>query len=243
MHEHFHVSGRNTTVSRFIATMSAHTARMPERSELATSTAGPVFWGERLGTVFAAMRLSRNPKCAIETLREGDVVRVHGKVCATSETILSPVWGKPAVFGRIAVGADEKRAVMRLEDGKYTSTHLYADVTYGDGFAIEDDTGRAIVSLSKADPFELFVKVGRMRSGYCTERLEAFVERDPAYQSLLALDQVSDAIAAEWTILEGATVSILAKVTHTIATPSDDYRAMKRLPVLGVRGVKPIVVF
>jgi hypothetical protein len=50
-------------------------------------------------------------------------------------------------------------------------------------------------------------------------------------------------MAAEWAILEGATVSLLAKVTHTVAAPSDDYREMKRLPVLGVRGVKPIVVF
>lgn len=215
---------------------------MPERSELATSTAGPVFWGERLGAVFAAMRLSRTPKRAIETLREGDIVCVRGKVCATSETILSPVWGKPAVFGRIAVGVEEKRAVMKV-GGSYAATRLYADVTYGNGFVIEDDTGRALVELSGADPFELFVKVGRMRSGYCTERLEAFVKRDPSYESLFALDQVTDAMAAEWTILEGATVSILAKVTHTVAAPSDDYREMKRLPVLGVRGVKPIVVF
>ena len=42
---------------------------------------------------------------------------------------------------------------------------------------------------------------------------------------------------------ERATVSILAEVTRTIAAPSDDYREMKRLPVLGVREMKPIVVF
>ena len=200
-------------------------------------------WGERLGAVFATLRLSRTPKSAIETLREGDIVCVRGKVCATSETILSPVWGKPAVFGRIAVGVEEKRAVMKVEGGTYAATRLHADVTYRDGFAIEDDTGRAIVSLSEADPLELFVKVGRMRSGYCTQRLQAFVRHDASYQSLFALDQVTGAMAAEWTILEGATVSILAKVTHTISAPSDDYREMKRIPVLGVRHAKPIVVF
>lgn len=82
-----------------------------------------------------------------------------------------------------------------------------------------------------------------MRSGYCTERLAAFVARDPSYSTLLMLDRDKKSMAAEWAILEGATVSLLAKVTHTIAAPSDDYREMKRLPVLGVRGVKPIVVF
>jgi hypothetical protein len=82
-----------------------------------------------------------------------------------------------------------------------------------------------------------------MRSGYCTERLEAFVKRDAAYEGLLALERDKDAMAAEWAVLEGATVSVLAKVTHTIAAPGEDYREMKRIPVLGVRGEKPIVVF
>ena len=45
-----------------------------------------------------------------------------------------------------------------------------------------------IEELIPEDPFELFVTVGRMRSGYCTERLEAFVKRDAAYEGLLALE-------------------------------------------------------
>ena len=218
---------------------------MPERSELATSTSGPVFWGERLGSVFATLRLSRQPKRPIGALTEGETVRVRGKVCAATETILSPVWGKPAVFGRVAVGVDEKRVEERRigRERTYVATRLLADVTYGGDFMIEDDTGRALVSLRPEDPFELFVTVGRMRSGYCTERLEAFVERDAAYEGLLALERDKDAMAAEWAVLEGATVSVLAKVTHTIAAPGGDYREMKRIPVLGVRGEKPIVVF
>ena len=215
---------------------------MPERSQLSTSTTGPVFWGERLGSAFAALRLSRKPKRAIGSLREGELVCVRGKVCATRETILSPVWGKPAVFGRLAVGVDEQRVEERRV-GRSSATRLLADVTYGGDFALEDETGRALVALRPEDPFELFVTVGRMRSGYCTERLEAFVQRDPSYQGLLALETHRHAMAAEWTLLEGATVSLLAKVTHTEAAPSDDYRALKRVPVLGVRGEKPIVFF
>jgi len=216
---------------------------MPDRSELATSTVGPVFWGERLGAVFAALRLRRAPTRAIETLREGETVRIRGKVCATSETILSPVWGKPAVFGRIAVGVENEVIPTKTKSGTHRAIRLYADVTYGGEFAIEDDTGRALISLHPDDPFELFIQVGRMRSGYCTERLEAFVQRDPSYSRLLMLDRDKKSMAAEWAILEGATVSLLAKVTHTIAAPSDDYREMKRIPVLGVRGDKPIIVF
>ena len=216
---------------------------MPDRSALATSTVGPVFWGERLGSVFAAMRLRRAPTRAIETLREGETVRIRGKVCATSETILSPVWGKPAVFGRIAVGIENELIPSKLKTGNHRAIRLYADVTYGGEFAIEDDTGRAIVSLKPEDPFELFIAVGRMRSGYCKERLEDFVRRDSSYEGLLMLDRDKNAMAAEWAILEGATVSVLAKVTHTVAAPSDDYREMKRIPVLGVRGEKPIIVF
>ena len=154
----------------FITMISARTSSMPERSELATSTAGQAFPRGKSESSVATLRLSRTPE--------------------------------------------------RNQSGN--------------GFAIEDDSGRAIVSLSEAGPFELFVKVGRMRSGYCTERLDAFVKRDPSYQSLRALDQDKDAMAAEWAILEGATVSVL--VTNTISAPSDD-------SVLGVREVRPIVVF
>lgn len=214
---------------------------MPDRSGFATTTIGPPFWGERLGATLATLRLSRQPLTPLAAALEG-TVRVRGTVRAITDPAPAPVSGRPAVFGRL-IGCVEERGRSVTGSEQYF-LRVRTDVTFGGSFCLEDETGRGRVEIGADDPFELFVLVRRLGPWNRAERLphlEAFSRLHP--NAMLALEETG-AVYGEWAIEEGQTLSVIADVVGLDAAPDDrDYRGVRRLPVLGPRRQRPILLF
>lgn len=82
---------------------------MPDRSEFATTTFGPAFWGERLGAALTTLRLRRQPRTDIDAVSRG-VVHVRGTVRAIDAPVAAPISGRPAVLGRLLACFERPRA-------------------------------------------------------------------------------------------------------------------------------------
>jgi hypothetical protein len=216
---------------------------VPERSGFATTTIGPPFWGERLGAKLATLRLARQPRTEIANALEG-TVHVRGTVRAIGDAVAGPLSGRPSVFGRLLACFEQRRPSERTLGADRYVLLTQADVTFGGGFALEDESGRGRIEVRAEDPFELFVLVRRAGAWNREEalpRLRAFsrVRSDAP----LALED-ERMVYGEWAIEEGQTLSVIGDVVGLDAAPDDrDYRGMRRLPVLGPRKDRPILFF
>jgi hypothetical protein len=222
---------------------------MPERSGFATTTLGPVFWGERLGATLAARRLARTPARAIASLEAGDAALVRGVVSAREPTLAAPLSGLPSVFGRVLSCREPPPGRRRDARGVLQPAPppvvVRADVTWGGRFALEDESGTAWIEIDGSDPFELFVLVrrgGAWNRGETHERLARFVE-ETGHVDLHVDREDEGTVLAEWAIVEGQTLAVLGRVVGQHSAPSSDgYRASRLVPHLGARGDKPIVL-
>ena len=212
---------------------------MTDASGFATTTFGPTYWGERLGTRLTTLRLHRQPRTPIGEVRSG-TVHVRGTVRAIAPPARGPVTGRPVVLGRL-LSCVEPVALGKQNDGRPIKL---ADVTFGGDFAIEDETGRVRVAVGVGVPFELLVLVRRAGEWNASSRsaaLRAFAEAHP--NALIPLD-ASGAVHGEWAIEEGQTLSVIASVVaEDTSADGRDYRSTRKTPVLGARGEKPILLF
>lgn len=212
---------------------------MTDQSGFATTTIGPTYWGERLGTRLTTLRLHRQPRSAIGEVERG-IVHVRGTVRALGPTTPGPVTGRPTVLGRL-LSCAEPSAIGRRNDGRAI---VLADVTFGGDFALEDETGRARIVAGVGVPLELLVLVRRAGQWNASSRsasLEAFARAHPDSSIPYAL---SSAVHGEWAIEEGQALSVIASVVGEDASVDGrDYRSTRKTPVLGPRGDKPLLFF
>jgi hypothetical protein len=82
--------------------------------------------------------------------------------------------------------------------------------------------------------------MGPWNRGERLEHLRDFSRRHP--RAPLALDD-ERMIYAEWAIEEGQTISVIGAVEGHEGAPDDrEYRGMRRVPILGVRGDRPLLL-
>jgi hypothetical protein len=178
-----------------------------DASGFATTTLGPTYWGERLGTRLTTLRLHRQPRTPIAEARSG-AVHVRGTVRAITAPVRGPVTGRRIVLGRLL------SCVAPVALGKRNSGRAItlADVTFGGDFVIEDESGRARVAVGVGVPFELLVLVrraGEWNASSRSDSLRVFAEANPDARVPL---HVSGAVHGEWAIEEGQTLSVIASV-------------------------------
>jgi hypothetical protein len=221
---------------------------MPERSGFATTTVGPVFWGERLGASFAARRLGRTPARTTASLAEGDTALVRGIVRAIDPPRAAPLSGLPSVFGRALACRENAPSRTRDWRGALAPTPpvtVRADVTWGGRFVVEDESGPAWIEVGASDPFELFVTVrrsGAWNRAETHDRLARFVEETGEVDLHVDRDD-QGTVVGEWAVLEGQTLAVVGRVVGMHSAPSEDgYRAGRLVPHLAARGDKPIVL-
>lgn len=216
---------------------------MPDRSGFATTTLGAPFWGERLGAKLAALRLARQPRTPLAEALEG-TVHVRGTVRALTTSIAAPLSGRASVFGRLLACFEQRRPSDRTIGADRHVLLTQADVTFGGGFTLEDESGHGRIAVQSEDPFELFVLVRRAGAWNREEilpRLRAFSRTRP--DAPLALED-ERMVYGEWAIEEGQTLSVIADVMALEAAPDErDYRAARHTPVLGPRKERPILFF
>lgn len=210
--------------------------------DFATTTFGTTYWGERLGSKLASLRLARQPRTAIADVDAG-IVHLRGLVRAIGVPLEAPLSGRPCVLGRV-LSCFETREPQRfgqIPRGPHT-TITQADVCFGGAFRLEDDTGTAQIVIGERDGVELFGTVRRAGAwgrGPDRERLRRF---EAAHRVDLT-GSAPNAVFAEWVVELDTEVSVIAAVLGHETSPDErDYRALRRSPVLGVRGNKPILV-
>ena len=108
---------------------------------LAFGSLGGLFWLRRVLRRSEAKREDlrtelRGPSTPIGTLRDGDRVKVVGRVRVVNEALFSPVTGRPCVYYEFCVRSYEQQAWLTLVDEKR-----------GRQFLLEDASGPVLVRM------------------------------------------------------------------------------------------------
>lgn len=212
---------------------------MPARYDFATCTAGPAYWGEQLGAALTRRRLRRVPQTRIADATSG-VVRVRGQVRLTGPGVEAPISGRRVAFARLlsAIYAPNVSSTLRVQ-----YPYTLAEVSFGGAFAIEDESGRAVLQVAPDDRVELLVRPTRLDLRSAHERGPALELFEPEHD--VRLDRPGERVViAEWAIAEGMTISAIGAVLSVDVAPSEEgYRELKRVPVIGPREGRGLILF